>query len=120
MKKIIIDFDNNIVFFNIPSQQGTEYNDKLDKLKIINSIGDIAAPDYMMLCKSTIIGFDFEKEAISIYQPMSYDISTGELYPTHLLKECEKIRHSKLKDKYYDLISAMGYYEEELGPIYFF
>lgn len=113
-KKIVIDFDNNMVFFDIPSQKGTEYNNELDKLKIINSIGDLDAEIYMKLCKSGIFGFDFEKEQIIIYQSIMYDKSSGSLYPVSLLKEKASVSFPGLQQRYDFIVAAMGYHEENL------
>lgn len=113
-KKIVIDFDNNMVFFDVPSQKGTEYNNELDKLKIINSIGNLDAETYMRLCKSGIFGFDFEKDLISVYQSITYDKSSGSLYPVALLKEKASVSFPGLRQRYDFIVEAMGYYEENL------
>lgn len=113
-KKIILDFDNDFVIFDIPSQKGTEYNDKLDKLKIINAIGNLDAEIYMSLCKSGIIGFDFENKIISVYQPITYDRKSGCLYPESLLKERNSVLFAYLDQKYNDIVDAMGYHEESI------
>lgn len=73
MKKIvIIDFDNEMIQYDLPDQKGKEFSKNLRKLDIINSLGPLADTDYMDLCKCAIFGVDFLNNKITIYKATSY------------------------------------------------
>lgn len=110
MKEVIIDYDNAMLIFRMPSQQGTEHIlSQIDKLGHINSLGDISNDVYVALCKAAIIGFDFAGEQVKVYKPITYDNTNGALYPEHLLQVKDEYPVPGLNDKFEAVMDALGY-----------
>ncbi len=117
MKEIVIDFDNDIVYFNTPGQKGTEIaSPVIDRIKVIDAVTDDVRIREKM-CRCSIFGMNFEEDTLSIYAPVTWDMSNGSLYPVHLLKKRESIIIPSMADKYRSVIEAMGYKEESMKDL---
>lgn len=114
MKEIIVDFENEVVIFNLESQQGEEFNNNLNQLKTINLLKDIEDSVYLSLCKSSIIGFDFENNVIKTYKPIIYDKSLGTLYPSGKLQEKNIHKYQELNILFKQIYESLGYEEVNL------
>lgn len=116
MKEIIIDYENSMLITKTQFQQGSEcLTDNIDKLRHISELGDIPAEMYMSLCKSAIIGFDFENDTVRIYKSICYDNRNGALYPEYLLQVKTIYSLPGFADKYTDFIGALGFDEVYLS-----
>lgn len=109
MKEIIVDFENEVVFFKLESQQGTEFNFGLNQLQTMNTLSKLEDSVYISLCKSSIIGFDFENNLLKTYKPISFDISSGALYPSHKLQQKNEYIYPNLKNMYEEIYTSLGY-----------
>lgn len=114
MKEIIVDFENEVVIFNLESQQGEEFNNNLNQLKTINLLKNIEDSVYLSLCKSSIIGFDFENNVIKTYKPIIYDKSLGTLYPSGKLQEKNIHKYQELNILFKQIYESLGYEEVNL------
>lgn len=107
-KKITIDFDNDIVLIDMENQEGVMISN-VDKLKVVNALGEMDGETYMTLCKSPIIGIDFEKNLVKTYKAVSYDAASGSIYQENLLKEMQCFKNPGLSEHYKDILDAMQY-----------
>ena len=103
MKKIvIIDFDNEMIQYDLPDQKGKEFSKNLRKLDIINSLGPLADTDYMDLCTCAILGVDFINNKITIYKATSSPVKDAAF-----LQEKRSIASREL-DKHYEEFLALS------------
>lgn len=106
MKKIvIIDFDNEMIQYDLPDQKGKSFSKNLKKLDIINSLGPLGDADYMDLCKCAIFGVDFINHKITIYKATSYPEKDAAF-----LQEKRSIACKNLEKHYEEFMTALSLY----------
>lgn len=104
-KTVVVDFDNELAIFDLPEIEGLVLCPDIDKLEIINSFGPINVDDYMDLCKSSIIGIDFQTNRITIYKATSY--TKNSTYNVALLQEKRSFLCKELNKHYKELRAVL-------------